>query len=167
MGGFSILAIPNSPSLTRITVFPTNMSAGGGNMSPTSHEVSVAITSLPVVTNTRTTNPAHNVIISEVTPDSVDDVDDTIDFAGPIGGIAAGDGSTSSSSTIGGGAGPLRAAGAFLTRQNSDGAASVQHAILRQTSTENSASTAAAGAQSAPSTLAKVKPEQKTGEVYV
>lgn len=153
--GFSIPAIPNSPSLTRITVFPTNL--GGGGVSPTSHEVSVAITTLPVLTSTRTTNPPHNVIISEVSPDSVDDVDDTIDFAGN-----SGDGSASSSSIVG--AGPNRSAGVFLARQNSDGAASVQHAILRQTSVDGTMTT---GAQSAPSTLAKVKPEQKTGEVYV
>lgn len=122
--GFSV-AIPNSPSLTRITVFPTS---SNGGMSPTSHEVSVAITTLPVVTS-RSNNPSHNVIISEVSPDSVGDVDDTIDFGRPS---------------------------AYLQRQNSDGASSVQHATLRQSGAHDSSA-------SAPSTLAKAK----TGEVYV
>lgn len=101
----------------------------------------MAITTLPVVTSRSSQNPSHNVIITEVMPDSVDDVDDTIDdFGRPS------------------------AVGAFLARQNSDGASSVQHARLRQM---QPAGGDAALTSSAPSTLAKAKPEPKTGEVYV
>lgn len=137
--GFSV-AIPNSPAQTRITVFPTRTVSG--SQSPASHEVSVAITTLPVVTSRSSQNPSHNVIITEVQPDSVDDVDDTIDDFGRPAGI-----------------------GAFLARQNSDGASSVQHATLRQMLPAVGGD--AALASSAPSTLAKAKTEPKTGEVYV
>lgn len=134
--GFSV-AIPNSPSLTRITVFPTR--SASGSQSPASHEVSVAITTLPVVTSRSSQNPSHNVVITEVQPDSVDDLDDTIDDFGRPSSI-----------------------GAFLARQNSDGASSVQHATLRQMMPAGGDATS-----SAPSTLAKAKTEPKTGEVYV
>lgn len=120
--------MPNSPSLTRITVFPTSLN---GNLAPASHEVSVAI--LPVVASRKAAQSSqHNVIITELASDTGDD---EIDFNRL----------------------------SMLNRQNSEGSSSVQHAVLRQQTSTNDA----AISTSAPSTLSKVKPEQKTGEVYV
>lgn len=121
-------AMPNSPSLTRITVFPTSHN---GSKSPSSHEVSVAI--IPTISRMPPqSSQQHNVIITELASDTGDD---DVDFNRL----------------------------SMLNRQNSEGASSVQHAVLRQQSPTNEA----AISTSAPSTLSKAKPEQKTGEVYV
>lgn len=118
--------MPNSPSLTRITVFPTSHN---GSRSPSSHEVSVAI--LPGISRMAPqSSKQHNVIITELASE-----EDEVDFNRL----------------------------SMLNRQNSEGASSVQHAVLRQQTPTNEA----AISTSAPSTLSKAKPEQKTGEVYV
>lgn len=120
--------MPNSPSLTRLTVFPTSHS---GSKSPASHEVSVAI--MPSISRLATpSNQHHNVIITELASETGDD---EVDFNRL----------------------------SMLNRQNSEGASSVQHAVLRQ----QTPTSEAAISTSAPSTLSKTKPEPKTGEVYV
>lgn len=119
--------MPNSPSLTRITVFPTSHN---GSKTPASHEVSVAI--MPTISRMAPQSSQHNVIITELASETGDD---DVDFNRL----------------------------SMLNRQNSEGASSVQHAVLRQQTHTNEA----AISTSAPSTLSKAKPEQKTGEVYV
>lgn len=120
--------MPNSPSMTRLTVFPT--SHNGSQAPAASHEVSVAI--LPTISRLPPQSKQHNVIITELVSETGDD---DVDFNRL----------------------------SMLNRQNSEGASSVQHAVLRQQTPTNEA----AISTSAPSTLSKAKPEQKTGEVYV
>lgn len=133
--------MPNSPSLRRITAFPTT-TATSGNSSPAAHEVSVAIATVPVIQNRPTsysvaptlTHQSHNVIISEVSEEA-----DEVDFK------------------------PLKVK---LSRQNS----TVSEHIGGSASTSSTTSSSQRPpdtSTSAPSTLTKAKTEAKTGEVYV
>lgn len=126
--------MPHSPSLTRITVFPSSHS---GNVSPAAHEVSVAITTVPVISNRpplaqTTTHQSHNVIISEVADESIPEADE-VDFSNRS----------------------IR-----LSRQNSTVSESVDSSSHQRHAPQDVS-------LSAPSTLTKSKPEPKTGEVYV
>lgn len=117
--------MPNSPSSTRITVFPTSHNGG---ISPAAHEVSVAITTVPIINRTAhisTHQSNNNVIITELADDSIDEVD----------------------------------CDRFVSRQNSTASVGRSYRSTPIRPADTSAS--------APSTLTKSKPEQKTGEVYV
>lgn len=126
--------MPNSPSLTRITVFPSSHS---GSVSPAAHEVSVAITTVPVISNRpptaqTTTLQSHNVIISEVADESIAEADE-VDFSNRT---------------------------TRLSRKNSTVSESADISSPHRHASQDVS-------LSAPSTLTKSKPEPKTGEVYV
>lgn len=127
--------------MTRIiTVLPSNHSITTGAQ-PATHEVSVAITTIPV-----TPTPSTNVVITEVT----DSNDEEMDF----GGIVMNNGTKLSRQNS------TASAVEFFSGGSSASSGSVSNVKNKKTPNMLTVS-------SAPSTLVKQKPEAKTGEVYV
>lgn len=127
--------------MTRIiTVLPSTHSMTTGAQ-PATHEVSVAITTIPV-----TPTPSTNVVITEVT----DSNDEEMDFSGIV--MSNGSKLSRQNSTA--------SAVEFFSGASSGSGGSVNNVKSKKTPNMLAVS-------SAPSTLVKQKPEAKTGEVYV